>query len=137
MNAHQIDANNVIINTIVVDSLDIFPNLVDAEFGGSIGDRIIDGVVLPKTAPPPTVPSEITRRQGLQQLRIEGFTESDIEAKIAALPISDLQKDLALIEFKTSQTFERSRPLVATLGAMIGKDSAGLDGMFINAKALP
>lgn len=38
MNAHQLDASGVIINTIVVDSLDVFPNLIEASVGGSIGD---------------------------------------------------------------------------------------------------
>ena len=38
MNAHQLDASGVILNTIVVDSLDVFPNLIDAFVGGSIGD---------------------------------------------------------------------------------------------------
>lgn len=85
----------------------------------------------------PAVPTSVTRRQGLQQLRIEGYAEAQIEALIPTLPISDLAKDLALIEFKTSQVFERNRPLVATLGAMLGKDSAWLDTMFINAAKLP
>ena len=38
MNAHQLDANGLILNTIVVDSLNVFPNLIDASVGGSIGD---------------------------------------------------------------------------------------------------
>jgi hypothetical protein len=38
MNAHQLDANGVIINTIVVDSLNVFPNLIDASLGGTAGD---------------------------------------------------------------------------------------------------
>lgn len=38
MNAHQLDASGVIINTIVVESLDFLPGLVDAEAGGAIGD---------------------------------------------------------------------------------------------------
>ena len=38
MNAHQLDANGVIINTIVVDSLNVFPNLIDASVGGTAGD---------------------------------------------------------------------------------------------------
>jgi hypothetical protein len=38
MNAHQLDANGVILNTIVVDSLNVFPNLIDALVGGSAGD---------------------------------------------------------------------------------------------------
>ena len=38
MNAHQLNASGVILNTIVVDSLNVFPNLIDAALGGSIGD---------------------------------------------------------------------------------------------------
>jgi hypothetical protein len=54
MRAHQLDANSVIINTIVVDSLDALPDLIDASIGGSAGDRIIDGAVIPKPLPQPT-----------------------------------------------------------------------------------
>jgi hypothetical protein len=38
MNAHQLDANGVILNTIVVESLNVFPNLIDASVGGTAGD---------------------------------------------------------------------------------------------------
>lgn len=37
MRAHVIE-NGIVINTIVVNSLDDFPNLIDAESGGTIGD---------------------------------------------------------------------------------------------------
>lgn len=82
------------------------------------------------------VPHSVTRRQALQQLRLEGITEAQIETQIMALPITDLQKDLALIELRESQFFERNRPLVATLAAMLGKDDAQADEMFINASRL-
>ncbi|NML62274.1 hypothetical protein HHL21_14550 [Massilia sp. RP-1-19] len=39
MNAHQLDADGVIINTIVVDDLNALTNLIDAALGGRIGDR--------------------------------------------------------------------------------------------------
>lgn len=84
----------------------------------------------------PPVPQSITRRQGLQQLRIEGITSTQIVACINAMEITQLEKDLALIEYEESQVFERSRPLVAMLGAMLGKDSAGIDTMFIAASNL-
>jgi hypothetical protein len=37
MKAHIVE-NGVVVNTIVVETLEVFPNLIDAEFGGSIGD---------------------------------------------------------------------------------------------------
>jgi hypothetical protein len=39
MRAHQLDENNVILNTINVASLDDLPNLIDASLGGQIGDQ--------------------------------------------------------------------------------------------------
>jgi hypothetical protein len=84
----------------------------------------------------PPVPQSVTRRQALQQLRIEGITEDQIITNINAMVVPQLQKDLAIIEFKESQVFERSRPLVSQLGAMLGKDAAGIDAMFIAAAKL-
>jgi len=52
MNAHQIK-NGVVINTIVVDSLDVFPDLIEATHGG-IG-WLLDGETL--TAPPIPLPT--------------------------------------------------------------------------------
>jgi hypothetical protein len=51
MRAHQLDKNGVIINTIEVESLTDFPNLVDASLGGVIGDSIVNGVVIPQPGP--------------------------------------------------------------------------------------
>lgn len=47
MRAHVVDENGLIINTIEIESLNMFPNLVDAESGGSIGDSIINGIIIP------------------------------------------------------------------------------------------
>jgi len=38
MIAHQLDAGGVILNTIVVDTLNDFPNLINASVGGVVGD---------------------------------------------------------------------------------------------------
>ncbi len=51
MNAHQLNENGLIINTIVVESLDALPDLHDASLGGSIGDSIIDGLLVKKPLP--------------------------------------------------------------------------------------
>ena len=52
MRAHVVDENGIIINTIIVDSRDFLPNLVDAVIGGQIGDRIDGGLVVKKPSPP-------------------------------------------------------------------------------------
>lgn len=43
MRAHVIE-NGVVVNTIEVEDLEVFPNLVDAELGGQIGDAWDDEV---------------------------------------------------------------------------------------------
>lgn len=50
MRAHVLN-NGVIANTIEVDSLGIIPGLVGASIGGTIGDSIVNGAVVPKPIP--------------------------------------------------------------------------------------
>lgn len=49
MRAHVIE-NNKIVNTIEVDNLDVFPNLIDASLGGSIGDSWDGTQIIKKVA---------------------------------------------------------------------------------------
>ncbi len=81
----------------------------------------------------PAVPQSVTRRQGIQMLRLSGITEAMVEAKIEALVQAGLHRDLALIEFRTSQVFERNRQLTIMLGAAFALD---LDALFISGAAL-
>jgi len=67
MNAHQLGASGVIINTIVVESLDMFPNLIDASVGGSIGDTW-NGTEIIKKPPEPTPAPAPTKEQLMAQL---------------------------------------------------------------------
>lgn len=67
MKAHVIE-NNIVINTIEVDSLDFMPNLVEATEGG-IGWSYVDGVF---TAPVITLTAEEIR-----SLRDAKLTKSD------------------------------------------------------------
>jgi hypothetical protein len=87
----------------------------------------------PPVVPPVVVPDEVTRRRGLQALLISGVTEAMIEAAIEAA-LTGLECELALIEFRTSQTFERNRPLVLAIGGAMGLD---LDELFTLAASLP
>lgn len=61
MIAHVVE-NGLVINTIIVDSLDDLPNLVDGSVGG-IGWGYVDGLLLPPPVPPKTpeqIKQEIT-----------------------------------------------------------------------------
>lgn len=80
----------------------------------------------------PVVPQTVTRRQGIQALRRRGVTEAMVETEIAKIA-DEMTRDLALIEFRTSQIFERYRPLVLTIGTALGFD---LDELFIFADGL-
>lgn len=128
MRAHVIQ-NGVIANTIEVDSLDALPGLVDARIGGSIGDSIADGVVVPAPSPPVPVPQSVSPRQIRQALTRAGLRAS-VEAAVAA---GD-QDTKDWYEFATF--FERSNPVVAALGAALNVSDAQLDDLWILADSL-
>ena len=49
MKAHVLNSDGLIVNTIVIDSLEDMPglNLIDASIGGSIGWLYINGELIP------------------------------------------------------------------------------------------
>ena len=127
MNAHQLDAGGVIINTIVVDSLDAFPNLVYASMGGQIGDRIVSGVIQTKPVIVP-VPAEITMRQA--RLALLGARKlAAVDAAIATMP--EPNKSAAKIEWEYSNSVLRHNGFVSALGPMLGLTDAQIDALFI------
>lgn len=67
MIAHQLDANGVIVNTIVVESLDFMPNLIEATEGG-IGWTYANGVFTEPTESEVIAPAVLTKEQLLEQL---------------------------------------------------------------------
>src|SRR5471032_2526736 len=78
MRAHQLDANGTIVNTIVVDSLDVLPDLVDASIGGSIGDRVtMDGNGVPTGfIPAPETPPSQTEIEDAIQASLDSYAGS-------------------------------------------------------------
>ena len=133
MRAHQIDGAGLILNTIVVNSLDDLPNLVDASIGGGRGDSVIGGVLVPASAVQP-VPQAVTRRQAKQALLLAGLLD-DVQPAIDAIPEAT-QRGLIQIEWYDSQVFERDRPALIALATALGLDSNDLDDMFRTASAL-
>lgn len=133
MRAHQIDGAGLILNTIVVNSLDDLPNLVDASIGGGRGDSVIGGVLVPAAVVQP-VPREVTRRQAKQALLLAGLLD-DVQPAIDAIPEAT-QRGLIQIEWDDSQVFERDRPALIALATALGLDSDDLDDMFRTASAL-
>jgi hypothetical protein len=133
MNAHQLDAGGVIINTIVVDSLNVFPNLIGASLGGKIGDTW-DGSVFTTPPPPPTpVPQSIS----MSQARALLITEEKLDEVIAALAsLPGIEGKLARSEFEYAQTVDRYRPLTLSMQQVLGKTDAEIDDWFVLAASL-
>lgn len=77
MHAHVMDGDRIA-NTIIVDGLDSIPGLtlVDAAIGGAIGDRIVEGAVIPAEVPPapPSDPAE-PYRAAIQKMLDEKVKE--------------------------------------------------------------
>lgn len=134
MRAHQIDSSGLILNTIVVNSLDDLPNLVDASIGGGRGDSVIGGVLVPAAVVQP-VPSSVTARQAVQALILAGIEEDAVEAAIAAIPDA-MQRKLAANFWRRSNEFERSNPVLNSLAGSLGLDSDDLDDLFRQAATL-
>lgn len=87
-------------------------------------------------APPvvvPAVPQSVTMRQARIALYNAGKL-STVNAAIAGM--AGAAGDAARIEWEFSSAVERNKPLVASLGAVLGMDGAALDLLFIAAEAL-
>jgi hypothetical protein len=82
----------------------------------------------------PAVPTAVTRRQARQALLLAGLLDN-VQPAINAIPDATA-RGLAQIEWDDSLEFQRERPLVISIGAAIGLDAAGLDGLFVQAAAL-
>lgn len=104
------------------------------------------GPIAPYVAPPPPVPTSITRRQCARQLLAmqlitpaealamtqTGAAPAMVAASLDQLPEPD--KTLALIDF-AADTYLRSNPLLISLMTATGATSAEIDQFFISAAA--
>lgn len=132
MRAHILNESGLILNTVVVNSLDDWPGYVDASIGGGPGDSIINGELVPKTVVVP-VPAAVTMRQARLALLGAGLLD-DVETALNAL--SEPAKSVARIEWDYSNELQRANPLVVTLGGALGLTSGQVDSLFITAAGL-
>ena len=82
----------------------------------------------PYVAPPPTIPSSVTRLQALLALEAGGYLAT-VDAYMATLARGNSSR----LAWENAQVFERSSPVVAAMGAMLGLDDAAIDALFIAA----
>lgn len=128
MIAHIVE-NNIVVNSIVVDSLNDLPNLIDGSVGG-IGWSYIDGQLLPPTpeTTPEIVPLSITPRQARLKL-LEADLLDNLEAVITT-------NRAWQIEWEYATEVKRDSPLIEAVAVQAGLTSVQIDQMFIEASKL-
>jgi len=83
----------------------------------------------------PSVPFAVSRRQLFLALAAIGVTRAAIRAMIEATPDAT-KREGGLIEFDEAIHFERGHPLIAQLGAALGRSESQIDDLFRSAANL-
>jgi hypothetical protein len=133
MRAHIID-DDIVVNTIEVDSLDFMPRLVAAVAGEGIGWSYDGQTFTPPPAPPsqpPQVPPAVSKAQGKTALINAGLW-SAVLAAVAAIGDAT-QRQLAEVALHDTGTWERTSPTLNALAFGIGLSDAQLDALFVSA----
>lgn len=124
--------NNVIVNTIMA-SLDdaqlAYPNLLCvAATGGSIGDSVINGVLISQAIEKPKI-TVISMRQARLQLLAMNLLYA-VNAQISTMPQS------AQIEWDWASEVRRDNPLVAQLQSSLAMTDNDMNQFFYDASLL-
>ena len=82
----------------------------------------------PYVAPPPPIPSTVTRFQALATLASAGHLPT-IRTYIATLG----EDDIVRLAWENAAEWERSSPTLAALATMLGLDDADIDALFVSA----
>ncbi len=130
MRAHVIE-NGVVINTVEVNQLGA--GMVAAQGNEGIGWLYDGAAFTAPPPPPPVIPQSVTMRQARLALHASGLLAS-VQPAINALP--EPQRTQAQIEWDYSNGLERGNAFVATLGAALGLNAAGIDALFVQAAQL-
>jgi len=124
MRAHIID-NGVVINTIIVDSLDVLPGLISADNGGTIGDTWDGSIFAKPVAPIPHTVSPYQARAALDDIGLLDEVET-----LLTNPATPKKAKLAWLH---AQEFRRDSPTVLAMSAQLGLTEEQLDALFIAA----
>ena len=135
------DQSGLIIDCVIVlddDSEIPFAAASDdcTDYGVEIYNKCVNGdygAVSEYIPPVAIVPNVVTMRQARLALLANGLL-ADIETEIANMAEPD--KSAVTIEWEYSQTVERDRPFVTTLGSLLGLSDAELDDLFVLAATL-
>jgi hypothetical protein len=91
-----------------------------------------DGTVIePYVAPPPPIPSSVTRFQALATLAAGGYLDT-AHTYIDALPRSNVQR----LAFENATDWERTSPTLNALATMLNLTSTEVDDLFIAASSI-
>ena len=125
INAAIIDAQRIVTNVIVVNSLSEAPGSVECPSWVGIG-MSIDA---PEPPAPVVVPQSVTPRQARLALSQQG----KLAAVNTAVAAAD---DATKITWEFALSVDRNSPLVATLGAAVSLTDSQIDDLFILAATL-
>lgn len=106
----------------------------DLELPEGTSEEVWAEKLAPYAIAPVRVIPDVTPRQFRQALIMSGVTLQQIEDALDGL--SEPTRSMARIEWEYSLAFQRSRPLVAQVGQMLGWTSEQLDALWILAGGL-
>lgn len=85
----------------------------------------------PYVAPPPPIPSTVSRFQALAALSAGGYLPL-IRTYIATLG----EDDITRLAFENATEWDRSSPTLAALAQMLSLSESDIDGLFVAASAI-
>lgn len=112
-----------------------FSNGTLGVLGSSLSNEAsLDAVISAHDPSPTIIIADVTPRQIRQALILSGVSLATIEAALNSL--SEPTKSLAIAEWEYSNIFQRNRPLVASVGQMLGWTNQQLDDLWLFAATL-
>lgn len=129
MRAAQIE-NGVVVNVVVVDTLDALPGLVELQDGFGIGDGYADGSFSKPTAVV-AVPPAITALQGLLAIDQAGMSSA-----YEAWANSPSRTFVERAFIAKAMTWRRDDPILLGASTALGLTETQLDELFVLASTL-